>query len=85
MVKKWKEFRQEITRLYIQEAMTLSDVQKYMDDQYDFQASCVLSSIPLFSQFLVFCLYHIPLSFPDLPFHLLMPSAERLTIINGTL
>jgi hypothetical protein len=39
MTKPWKEFRQEIVRLYIQEGRTLRDVQEIMRRQHGFNAS----------------------------------------------
>ncbi|KFH40972.1 hypothetical protein ACRE_083390 [Hapsidospora chrysogenum ATCC 11550] len=39
MVKPWKEFRQEITRLYIQEGRTLAEVRAMMRERHGFQAS----------------------------------------------
>ncbi|KAI9151693.1 formamidopyrimidine-DNA glycosylase [Paramyrothecium foliicola] len=39
MTKPWKEFRQEIVRLYIQEGRTLRDVQDIMRRQHNFNAS----------------------------------------------
>lgn len=41
MVKPWKEFRQEITRLYIQEGLTLTEVRNIMKERHKFEASCV--------------------------------------------
>jgi transposase-like protein len=39
MTKPWKEFRQEIIRLYIQEGRTLQDVKEIMRQRHGFEAS----------------------------------------------
>jgi hypothetical protein len=70
MVKPWKEFRQEITRLYIQEGRTLAEVRAVMRERHGFQASCVFL---FFLSFLVgffssFAVFHL------VDFH---PTAER--------
>lgn len=44
MVKPWKEYRREISRLYIREGLTLTEVRTIMRERYDFQASCVFFS-----------------------------------------
>lgn len=42
MTKPWKDFRQEITRLYIHDGMTLAQVRAIMKEHHNFDASWVI-------------------------------------------